>query len=219
MSKKKSGLPYFWVSWLTKLLSGENECRWAAWFKSRYSYDKYDDGLFDSAAWSAEHSEMVTTRSAELIKKGYRVTIEGENDFKLVGETATLAGKPDIVAVKGRNVLIVDCKSGKRRDSDWWQVLIYLFALPKARKDLLPAGKFQLRGEVQYKLGIVADVELSALASGRETQIVKAIMALAGEEARRVPSKRECRYCNIGPADCDDRATDEPHKEAETSIF
>ena len=219
MVKAKKGNPYFWVTWVTKILAGENECRWAAWFKSRYSYDKYDDGSFDSAAWSAEHSAMVNKRAAELIKQGWSVYVEGENEFKLVGETATIAGKPDIVAVKGKKVLVVDCKSGKRRDSDWWQVLTYMFALSKARKDLLPAGRFEMRGEVAYKAGVVAEVEWSDLAAGRELQIIKAIRELAGDEAKRVPSARECRYCNIGPGDCPARVTDEPRKAAQTVAF
>ena len=33
--------PYIWVTWLTKLLVGENYCEWAGWFKAHYErYDK-----------------------------------------------------------------------------------------------------------------------------------------------------------------------------------
>ena len=103
-----------WVTWITKLLAGEHECAWASWFKGQHSYEKVVDG-FDFEAWSATHSGMVAARAAELVSDGCVVYVEGENDFKLVGTDATLAGRPDIVAVKGKVVLVVDCKSGKRR--------------------------------------------------------------------------------------------------------
>ena len=34
MALLRAGGPYIWVTWLTKLLSDENSCEWAAWFRS-----------------------------------------------------------------------------------------------------------------------------------------------------------------------------------------
>ena len=45
--------PYIWTTWITKLLSGDNSCEWAAQFKSLHeskSYSKASTG-FDSAKW------------------------------------------------------------------------------------------------------------------------------------------------------------------------
>ena len=28
--------PYIWVTWLTKLLVGENSCEWSAWFRAQH---------------------------------------------------------------------------------------------------------------------------------------------------------------------------------------
>lgn len=28
--------PYVWVTWLTKILAGEQSCEWASWFKAHY---------------------------------------------------------------------------------------------------------------------------------------------------------------------------------------
>ena len=28
--------PYIWTTWLPKLLTGENSCEWAIWFKANY---------------------------------------------------------------------------------------------------------------------------------------------------------------------------------------
>ena len=218
MSEKKKGKPYFWVTWITKLLAGENECGWAAWFKARHYYKKIDDG-FDLEAWTATHNAMVTMRAAELVKDGYTVYVEGENDFKLVGKEtgSTLAGKPDIVAVKEKNVLVSDCKSGKRRDSDWWQVIIYMFALPIVRKDLVPAGA-KIRGEVCYQ-NMKRSVETRQLTKARVKDIVAMVKRLSSGSVKKVPSIRECRYCNISSDDCSARVEKEPHKEATTESF
>ena len=28
--------PYIWTTWLPRLLTGENSCEWAAWFKAHH---------------------------------------------------------------------------------------------------------------------------------------------------------------------------------------
>ena len=223
MAERKKGKPYIWVTWLTKLLAGENECTWASWLKATHWHEKVDDGSFDLAAWSAAHNKMVVDRANKLKLAGWKVTIEGANDFKLHGKTAIVAGKPDIVASfkkpgKTARVLVVDCKSGRKRDSDWWQVLIYLWALPLVRKDLIPPGAV-LSGEVEYSDGVIADVGPRALTKKLEHTIAKKVIEIATFTGSQTPSARECKFCNIGPADCSKRIAQEPHKEAETGAF
>ena len=29
--------PYIWTTWLPRLLTGENSCEWAVWFKAHHS--------------------------------------------------------------------------------------------------------------------------------------------------------------------------------------
>ena len=36
MAQKRSGAPYIWATTLAKLLTGENSCEWAGWFRSHY---------------------------------------------------------------------------------------------------------------------------------------------------------------------------------------
>ena len=49
--------PYIWVTWLTKLMVGENSCEWAAWFKSHFQgYDKVPND-FDVTAWQMAHTK------------------------------------------------------------------------------------------------------------------------------------------------------------------
>ena len=65
---------------------------------------------------------------------------EDHNKFSLPGKAATLGGVADIVAVRGDEGLIVDCKSGKQRDSDAFQVLAYMLVLPCTHKACNPPG-------------------------------------------------------------------------------
>ena len=66
---------------------------------------------------------MVRARAAALKADGYTAFVEDQNKFTLKGRAATLGGMPDLVAVRGAGTLVVDCKSGKQRGSDSFQVL------------------------------------------------------------------------------------------------
>lgn len=204
MATRRTGKPYIWATWLAKLLGG-HECTWSAWFKAHYRYDKVETQAQDLQAWNREHSELMRKRRAELEREGYTVTSEDVNGFKLEGALAVVAGKPDLVATKPGQVLIVDGKTGRERESDIWQVLLYLFAVPKARP-MLTTGAV-LEGEVQYKRGDVRiAVTPDELTDERKARLLALIAEVAGQQAPpRVPSVHECRVCNIGPQDCPER--------------
>ena len=73
--------------------------------------------------------------------------VEGQNAFRLRGRTATLAGKPDLIIVRNDNAIIIDVKTGKEQLWHAVQVMIYLYALPRA----LPQYKgMRMAGEVVY---------------------------------------------------------------------
>ena len=45
--RRRNGL-YIWVTWLTRLLVGENSCEWAAWFRARHeswSWERVSSGF------------------------------------------------------------------------------------------------------------------------------------------------------------------------------
>ncbi len=197
--------PYVYVTWLTKLLAGEDSCVWAGWFKSHFKFEKVERG-FDLSAWKGTHSEMVTARAAELKADGWTVSVEDQNHFSLKGATALLSGKPDIVACRDREVLVVDCKGGQQRDADFFQVLIYLFALPiiwaKHHPERFTSGPLHWRGEVAYRTyrRDIAQEECSADQVSRMTALVR----LFGGDTppAKIPSVRECAFCDIGASDC-----------------
>ena len=56
---------------------------------------------------------------------------ENQNAFRLTGQTAVLAGKPDLIALNSATGRILDVKTGKPSPSHIAQVLIYMYAVPK----------------------------------------------------------------------------------------
>jgi hypothetical protein len=212
---RRNGKPYIYVTWLAKLLGG-HECTWSAWFKAHYKYDKYETYAQDLQAWNRDHSDLMQKRRAELEREGFTVTVEEANAFKLEGQVAVVAGKPDLIAHKPGLVLLVDGKTGRERESDIWQVLLYLFALPKTRPQLTEGAVVE--GEVQYKRGGTRiSVTPGELDEPRKARLLALIGEVAGAQAPpRRPSAHECRVCNIGPADCPQRIR--PAREQTTTV-
>jgi hypothetical protein len=195
---KRFGLPYVWPTWLTGLLSGDKQCTWALWYRAHFKYEKRRDDSFDSAAWSAGHQSLLLRRVKELSAEGWTCRVESQNDFKLKGRTALLSGKPDILAERNGEWLVVDCKTGRARNSDFFQVLLYMLAVPRS-----VAGIGRLRGEVCYPDRSV-DVAPEALTPLHEESIFAMLRVAGQDEApEHVPSANECRFCDV--ADCRER--------------
>lgn len=201
MATAPRSAPYVYVTWITKLLSGDDQCQWAAWFKSHFTFDKAKRD-FDVAAWTAAHNDMIRKRVAALTADGYLVFLENQNAFHLHGEIATLAGKPDIVAVRDTEARVIDCKTGKRRDSDYQQVLVYLQMLPLTHEAVKGC---RLTGELQYSDGSV-EIRSEELTPAVRERIVGEIKR-AGHTTPppHVPSYKECLFCDITANDCPQR--------------
>ena len=102
MATLREGGPYIWPTWLSKLLSGENSCHFAAWFKAQHdsrSWEKMPSSG-DMAQWQLNHTEMLNSIADQYRQEGWDVTVEGQNSFSLQGRAATVGGKPDVIAVK-----------------------------------------------------------------------------------------------------------------------
>ena len=190
---RRWGKGYMWVTWLSGLLAGSDVCEWAAWYRTHFRYAKLqrEDGDLDS--WKIQHDNMVRARVAALRGNGYVVDVEEDNEFKLEGQRATLAGKPDIVARKGANhAIVVDEKSGKRREKDRWQVLLYMYALPRLGLMIRP-----LHGQIEYRDGVV-DISADDYTPEVHARILTTLQVVGGSlEPNRTPSPTECRFCDI----------------------
>lgn len=213
MSGKRRGgrrrHPYIWPTWISKLLAGEERCWWKSWYKALHFYEKKVDPDRESflAGWTKTHDAMVEKRAARMKSDGWLVRVEDEGEFTLEGKSATLAGKPDIVGIRDGQALVIDAKAGKKRKSDHWQVLIYLFALPLAWLK----GHSSLHGEVQYQDEAVA---VRRLGDAEVQAITEAIRRVSDptEEPPTVPSARECERCDV--AACPDRFEKRPAGDA-----
>ena len=210
--------PYIWVTWLTKLLAGESMCEWSSWFRAHHkNYDKLPVE-FDVATWTIDHRELVNARRDELLDEGYAVHIEDENAFRRIGKTGiVVSGKPDILAIRDNVGVIEDCKTGRPRTSDQLQVLVYMLLLPIGNP---LTENVSLSGRVVYKTNGV-DIPASGLDDKFQERLVEIVRKVGGEKPLpKSPTWAECRWCDIGPADCLYRVSEPPESaEAETDLF
>ena len=127
-----------------------------------------------------------------------------------------MAGKPDLIAVKGGDAVIIDAKTGKPSPSHAVQVMVYQYAVPKALE--------QYRG-IRFKGHVVyPDSQVGIPASGLDQKFIQnlggLIRRLASETpARRVPSTGECRFCDITAEDCPERVEGETLEVETTEDF
>jgi hypothetical protein len=213
---------YIWPTWVTGLLAGSDKCVWKAWYKAHFRYAKREgDGNFNLKEWTKQHNEMTDSRVQRLKDEGWpMVTIEDQNSFKLEGQRGTLSGKPDIVAIDPTEAraLVIDEKSGRERESDVWQIMVYMFALPMTLfKKLFGDQEYQLDGEVEYR-GSQRAVPASMF-NLRARQHITSMLRIVGgdEEPVRTPSANECRYCDI--LACPDRFEGSDVSSADASDF
>ena len=216
MAQRRSGGPYVWATTLAKLLAGENSCEWAGWFKAHHQHWAKPPSDFDSAAWMLEHTALVNREREERERAGYTVTTENQNLFRLKGSSATLAGKPDLIARKGNDIVAIDAKTGRPSPAHRVQLMIYQYAVPKALKEY--QGQ-ELRGHVAYP-----DSRTGIPASAVDGEFVENLSGLirrlaSGTPARRVPSAAECRFCDITKDDCPDRIEERHAAEGSTTDF
>ena len=140
-----------------------------------------------------DHTALVNEARESGEKLGYKVFTEDQNFFTLRGKAATLAGKPDLIAVKVNDLVIVDAKTGKPNPAHSIQVLTYMYAVPRA----LPEYKgMEFRGHILYP-----DSKVQIPVSGPGRQFIDRLGALvrrlADENpARKVSSASECRWYN-----------------------
>lgn len=210
--KEKRDKTFVWPSLIAKLVAGESQCLWAAWFKANFKYDKIPSD-FNLIKWTVTHNALLHDRRDALERLGFRVLIEDQNSFKWkYSATAIVSAKPDIVAFGQDEDMagemqpvctVEDAKSGRPKTSDHIQVMFYQIVLPKAVEEYRGV---QFDGCIVYKDGI-QNVDIPYEAANDESlknEIWKTIDSICGAEVdcRRVASRSECKWCDISKADC-----------------
>ena len=210
MTTRRSN-PYLHATWVAKALVGDKSCLWAYWYKANNQGYTKAPSDFDSARWMMQHTELLNELVEQLEQQGCEVHIEHQNGFWLESPRSgvVISGTPDIIAVHpdGRAV-IYDVKTGQPGASHTAQVQIYMYLVPR-----VPGSRWNGRsfdGEVVYRDG--SKVEVPAASVNNEfiqkvTAFVKKMVSPL--PARRVPSERECGWCDIGKADCSERVDPE----------
>ena len=206
--------PYIWATWLPRLLTSENSCEWAVWFKAHYQDWTRTPSEFNQTEWMLNHTALLNKRKANWKHGGFDVNIEGQNSFELRGRSATLAGQPDLITQRDGQAVIVDVKTGQDSASHVVQVMIYLYAIPRA---LERYRTLKLRGQATYQ-----DHTVRIPAEAVDDQFIQNLGALirrlAGDKPpARVPSRQECRFCDISALDCPERMDEGSEPEGRTT--
>ena len=124
--------PYIWATWLPRLLTGENSCEWAIWFKAHHQNWAQVPSDFNQAEWMLNHTSLLNEKKSQWEARRQKVYVEGQNNFRLRGQSATLAGRPDLIVVRSNDALIIDVKAGQEQPAHFVQIMIYMYALPRA---------------------------------------------------------------------------------------
>ena len=198
--------PYVWVTWLAKLMAGEVQCHWAAWFRTHYmGFDKAPSD-FQQAAWMVAHNQCLDElcRECEDLPAMFK---EDQNQFRVTRKSGlVVSGKPDLITLdENGSAMVFDIKTGVPRHSDIIQVMLYMLLLPYGSP--LYKGK-KLNGCLVYKNGERSEIPASAIDTEFQDRVTYFLNLLEAKEApRRSPSIAECRYCDLTLADCPDKTS------------
>jgi PD-(D/E)XK nuclease superfamily len=192
--------PFVWVTWLTKLISGEHKCAWVLWFQLRYQIPKEPETP-QLREWNERHAQLVAQRANELEEFGFNVQLESENWLEQYGRSGTkFSGKPDIAVVERDLLTYEDCKTGRRYEADHIQVLLY------AQIARQTGVRKPIAGVVVYPDGVEL-VNMSRKYEVRDRFVD--LMQRVSAEPAQVPDYSECRYCKAR-AYCPERIAVEP---------
>ena len=208
--RPRRDFPYIWATWLPRLLTGERSCDWATWFKAHNQSWAKPASDFNQAEWLANHTALLNEQRDLWTQRGYQVRVEDQNAFRLRGHVAILAGKPDLLVLNGDHILIADVKTGQERPWHYRQLMIYMYALPRAIPEFRNS---RIAGEIIYSTH-VQRVPQGGIDQGFVRDLSALIRRVAAPEPpAAIPSASECRFCDITAEDCPDRvdaATEPP---------
>ena len=121
-----------------------------------------------------------------------------------------------MIAKSGNIGVICDAKIGKPSPSHSVQVMVYMYGVPRVLR--------QYHGVSFNGLVVYRDHEVTIPGSAVDETFIKNLAQLirrvsASEPARKVSSPMECGFCDVGHADCFERAAEDKIQEATTNDF
>jgi CRISPR/Cas system-associated exonuclease Cas4 (RecB family) len=186
---------YIHPSWLAKALAGDRQCMFSLHTQANYFIPKADNG-FDAQGYKLKHQAALTQYAKELKTEGYTVYTEGSNNFWYETKFgAVISAQPDIVAVRGDEVIVPDIKTGKElKASDIAQVKLYMALIPAVGLHEIreiPAGQLVHEGEV-------FDISPAEITTEFKRQVAELVKDMKTASTPLVtPSVQECRFCPL----------------------
>lgn len=191
------GQPYVWMTWLAKAMSGDVSCVWQPWFRAHYQLAATMPEGTGLDEWRAKHTRLVQDLAGDLQHHGYDITTE--YSLRLEFDNGTiLAGKADCLAQDEENVIVYECKTGRRRAGDELQLMTYLYALGF---DPLVNGR-ALSAVLVYE---DEEIEVAGLPDGFEENVGRFISTLGGMAVPVKSPGSDCKFCPITREDCWER--------------
>ena len=196
--------PYVTVSSIKGLLIGDQNCEWAPWFRAHFQNYQRTPSNFDQVTWKMNHTKLLHELRLEFQADGKTVRLDGQNWVRYqtpIG--ATLIGRPDLLVEQTdeRILTIIDAKTGKPRDSDTAQVMLYMYLWPRAKPVY---QNYQIDGLVAYQDHRV-EIPASAINNFGDNLNYWLEIVTSEDEPEPTPSYYECRFCDITKADCPQR--------------
>lgn len=197
MPAQQRDKPYIWITWISGLIAGEKQCKWAAWHRTHFFFRKTPSD-FDSVGHKIKHTALRDTLLRELEVKDCEILLE--QNLKVDGRRATLSGSIDAMAWKEDKGVIFEIKSGRENAADKAQLMIYMWALKMAFKRF---AHIKWDGMLIYneKRVSVPNVEIDPRFACIMQDFITDL--IQNEPPRKYPSDRDCKFCNI--QDCDER--------------
>ena len=207
MTQSRTTGPRISPPWLAGLLSAEANCEWASWFRTHHeNWQACEISNLPGIDWRIQYTCQLNDCIKRYEEQGYTVSNGGPNAYSLSLAEAVLSGRPDVIATKGDDCVVVDFPKGEPNRSHQFQVMIHMYALPRAVERL---RDMSLRGELVYWQGQV-DIPPDSL----DREFIENLHSQAqrltdGQPLARIPSTGECWTCDITVADCPERMEDD----------
>ena len=175
------------------------------WFQVHHdgrTWQKLDSD-FNLTRYNIEHTELLRLCTEEYEQRGFTVTVERQNDFRLNRDWVTISGRPEMVASRDDEAIIVDVKAAKPNLSHEIPGHALHRLAPPGRR---PVPRSQTIRTVYYGEDNGIDIPATGIDHRFKEITAGLITKLTSKTpARKAPSASECRFCPISSQYCPER--------------
>ena len=207
MAQTRPTGPRISPAWLAGLLSAETHCHWASWFRTHHeNWHPREIPDLPGLDWRIQYTYQLNDCIKRYEEQGYTVSNGEPNAYSLNVSEAMLLGRPDLIATKDDDCIVIDLPKGEPNRSHPFQVMTHMYALPRAVERL---RRMSPRGQLVYWQELVDIPPDSLNREFIENLYRQAQRLAAGQPLARVASPDECWTCDLTAADCPERMEDD----------